>query len=78
MACGGCAKRNKTNINKDKLSENDLLFYKVFGNYKYLTDRQIKARLEIYKKRNCKGCPKFNECDIGIFLKCKDIKIRGG
>lgn len=44
------------------------------GGYKYLTDVQIKARLEVYKKRNCSGCEKRYECDYSMYVKCKNIK----
>lgn len=76
MACGGCSKKrdSRNDIKRQGLSEERILLNKVFGNYKYLTDRQIKARLDIYKKRNCKACDRQGECDIGSFFKCKGIK----
>jgi len=46
----------------------------VFGNYSYLTDRQLKARLENYKRNYCKDCAERYECDLTRFTICKDIK----
>jgi len=66
MTCGGCGKRRATreatkNGNMDE----------VMGGYKYLTDRQIKARLEIYKKRYCSNCSKRYECNYEMYVKFK-------
>lgn len=69
MACGACS-RNK---NKNKTSDG-LAYSIVFGNYGYLTDRQLKARLENYKRNYCKECDKRYECDLSIFVTCKNIK----
>lgn len=67
MACGGCAKRRaakdaarKANVEKD-----------LMGGYSNLTDRQIKARLEAYKRRYCKACEKRYECDYVSYVACK-------
>jgi len=69
MACGGCGKRRAARevANKDITKDN------IMGGYKYLTDRQIKARLEIYKKRYCSSpvCDKRYECDYELYTKCK-------
>ncbi len=66
MACGGCAKRSAAR--RADRSANP-----VMGGYKYLTDVQIKARLEAYKKRYCKECSKRYECDYSSYVKCKNI-----
>jgi len=65
MACGGCGRRRAAAA-AGKITEKDLM-----GGYKYLTDRQIKARLEIYKKRYCSGCDKRYECTYEMYVKCK-------
>ena len=66
MPCGGCSKRRAARAaNKTKNP--------VMGGYKYLTDVQIKARLEAYKKRYCKDCAKRYECDYSMYIKCKNI-----
>jgi len=41
------------------------------GGYKYLRPHQIKARLEIFKKNNCKDCKDRYVCDYSMYLKCK-------
>ena len=69
MACNSCGKKHNKKV---ELKNPEL--YKVFGNYKYLTDRQIKARLENYKNRYCKECESKEGCDITMFFKCKGIK----
>lgn len=67
MACGGCSKRRaardaarKSNVERD-----------LMGGYANLTDRQIKARLEAYKRRYCKECSKRYECDYVSYVACK-------
>lgn len=60
MGCSGCGKRHRKPNSTD-----------VMGGYKYLTDRQIKARLEVYKKKYCKSCDKRYKCDYQNYVKCK-------
>ena len=64
MACGGCQKRRAASSGPP--TANNLM-----GGYKYLTDRQLRARLEVYKKNNCKSCEKRYQCDYGSFVACK-------
>lgn len=64
MACKGCGARRAARskpITKDG----------IMGGYKYLTDRQIKARLEVYKKRYCSDCNKRYECNYELYVNCK-------
>jgi len=61
MACGGCGRRHAIKHNPDD----------IMGGYKYLNDRQIKARLENYKKKYCKDCAKRYECDYVMYVVCK-------
>ena len=67
MACRGCGKRKRVSPNAVKKNE-------VMGGYGYLTDRQIRARLEVYKKKYCKDCDKRYECDYKMYLNCKKNK----
>lgn len=70
MACGGCQKRRAAQQDaRMAVIKKDLM-----GGYSNLTDMQIKARLEIYKKRYCKECVKRYECDYPSYVKCKDIQ----
>ena len=64
MVCGGCAKRG---VVKEQKKED----YSVMGNYGDLPNRQIKARLEVYKKRYCKNCEKRYKCDFVMYSDCK-------
>ena len=42
------------------------------GGYKYLKPQQIKARLEVFKRKNCKdNCDKRYTCDYNMYLNCK-------
>ena len=43
----------------------------VMGGYKYLKPHQISARLEIFKKNNCKECGTRYQCDYNKYLGCK-------
>jgi len=65
MACGGCAKRRQA-VNRSIKNPEDLR-----GGYGYLTDRQLRARLEIYKRNNCKDCQDRYKCDYPKFVECK-------
>lgn len=69
MACGGCGKKRTLDSNTENLAAAI-----VFGNNIYLTDRQLKARLENYKRNYCKDCAERYECDLTRFVLCKDIK----
>lgn len=67
MACGGCAKRRAALTAAQKAAaEQDLM-----GGYANLTDRQIKARLEAYKRRYCRDCAKRYDCDYTMYVECK-------
>jgi len=46
----------------------------VMGGYKYLHAHQIKARLEVFKKNNCKACKIKDKCDYAMYLTCKGKK----
>jgi hypothetical protein len=46
----------------------------IMGGYKYLKPHQVKARLEVFKKNNCKDCADRYKCDYPMFLKCKGTK----
>ena len=68
MACGGCSRKRAVK-NAPPGSPESLM-----GGYKYLTARQLRARLEVYKKNNCKSCDKRYQCDYGMFVSCKNAK----
>ena len=65
MACSGCKKNRMARANK-MTKDGDLM-----GGYKYLSDRQIKSRLEAYKRRFCKSCNDRYNCNYGVYLKCE-------
>jgi hypothetical protein len=67
MACGGCRKKSKPAIRKSD--------YDFTGgvDIKSLNDRQIKARLEAFKRRFCNDCGRRYECDYSMYLKCNSL-----
>ena len=71
MACGGCkaraAARAATSIKKDG---------NLLGGYKYLTRRQINARLEAYKRRFCSDCGDRYSCNYETYLKCEKRLVK--
>ena len=70
MPCGGCSKRRAAKETARRVhEENDLL-----GGYANLTDRQIKARLENYKRKYCQDCDKRYQCDYISYVECKKNK----
>lgn len=73
MPCGGCAKRSAARtarkVAREASERSDL-----FGGYSSLNDKQIKARLELYKKRYCKACDKRYTCNYEMYLDCKKQK----
>ena len=64
MACSGCGKKRA--VAREAIEKDE-----VMGGYKYLNDRQIKARLEVYKRKYCTGCPRRYECDYAVYSECK-------
>lgn len=66
MACGGCNSKRKYTNKVNDVSKEDL-----FGKYKYLSNKQIEARLDSYKRKNCTDCDKRYECNYTSFLACK-------
>jgi len=70
MACGGCSKKRAAR----QVATKDVKKDDVMGGFGHLTDRQIKARLEVYKKRYCPTCDKRYECDYKMYVECKKNK----
>ena len=70
MPCGGCARRRKAvKAARQAKADGDLM-----GGYANLTDVQIRARLEAYKRRYCKDCSVRYECDYSRYLECRKSK----
>ena len=61
MGCG-CGK-NKRKLVRDPGD--------VMGGYKYLKPKQVQARLEIFKRNNCKDCKDRYKCDYSRYVLCK-------
>jgi len=70
---GGCRELMGCNCGKNKRKyvrdPGDVL-----GNYKYLKPHQVTARLEVFKKNNCKECTDRYKCDYSLYLTCKGKK----
>lgn len=67
MACSGCGKKRAARAARNIVKNGD----EVMGGYKYLNDRQIKARLEVYKKKYCSNCESRYECTYETYKGCK-------
>lgn len=67
MACGGCSKRRESrSVENRSKDDQDLM-----GGYTNLTDKQIKARLETYKRRYCTTCDKRYDCNYATYTECR-------
>lgn len=66
MACGSCAKRRKKKVTD--------VSRELFGEYKYLSNKQIEARLSSFKRKYCKECDDKYTCNYAMYLKCKGGK----
>lgn len=58
MAC--CGKKRVTNATP----------FSVMGGYKYLSDAQIKSRLEVFKRMYCKSCGERYNCNFNTYQTC--------
>jgi len=67
MPCGGCGRRSEARREAMRSRDESALN----GGYANLTARQIKARLEVYKRRYCSKCEKRYDCNYNNYLKCK-------
>jgi len=67
MACGGCRKSKSSTVRKSD--------YDFSGgvDIKSLNDRQIRARLEAFKRRFCNDCKNRYECDYSMYVKCNSL-----
>ena len=73
MACGSCGKRRSTNVNVTSPEKYDM----TGGlDVKTLNNRQLSARLEVFKRRFCKDCTIRYECTYVIYLDCRGLKKR--
>jgi hypothetical protein len=68
MACSGCGKKRAVRARAAAAAK---IKNEVMGGYKYLNDKQIKARLEVYKKKYCSDCESRYECTYEIYSGCK-------
>ena len=65
MACGSCSNKSKYAHRVTDYSK------ELFGEYKYLSNSQIEARLAAYKRRYCTECEKRYVCNYALYLECK-------
>jgi hypothetical protein len=61
------AKAARAAANGDPVAE-------IMGGYKYLSPKQVRARIEVYKRRNCQKCDNRYKCDYDMFVSCKGTK----
>jgi len=74
MACGGCAKRRAVRTAARSAAHQTKNDYDLMGGYANLNDKQIKARLEVYKKRFCPQCSERYTCDFVRYMECRKLK----
>jgi len=74
MACGSCSKRRPSPNTRAVTPE----AYDLAGgmDVRSLNNRQIKARLEVFKRRFCKTCTARYSCNYTIYLECKGLNPR--
>lgn len=70
MACNSCRKKRES-VNNAKSAKN----YDIMGGYGNLSERQIKARLENFKKSFCTACGSRYVCDYKLYLGC-EIRLK--
>lgn len=70
MACGSCSGKRRTPPNINTANPED---YDLAGgmDIRSLTDRQIQARLEVFKRKFCKTCKIRYSCNYSNYLECK-------
>lgn len=70
MPCGGCSSKRRA---RQEAAQSYV--YDVMGGKKYLPERQLKARLETYKRIHCKNCDNRYKCDFGMYSAC-EVRIK--
>jgi transcriptional regulator NrdR family protein len=72
MACGGCSKK-RNNVNQGVTSPDK---YNLTGgvDIRSLNDRQIQARLEVFKRKFCKSCSQRYTCNYESYLSCLGLQ----
>jgi len=69
MACGSCGKnRRYRNTQNTKLEDYDLTGGVAISS---LNNRQIEARLEVFKRKFCNKCKIRYNCNYANYLNCK-------
>ena len=69
MPCGGCSKRRAARASARSLKSGG----DITAGLANLTDKQIKARLEVYKKRFCPNCKERYTCDFVRYTDCRKL-----
>lgn len=68
MACGACSKKSSTRSSEP--------VYDLTGgvNINSLNTQQVRARLEVFKRKFCRDCNSRYDCDYSRYLICKITK----
>lgn len=68
MACGSCSKRQSSRVVEP--------VYDLTGGLDIhsLNTQQVRARLEVFKRKFCRDCSSRYECDYSRYLVCKSLK----
>lgn len=71
MSCGSCGKNNLyRNTQNAKLEDYDLTGGVAISS---LNNRQIEARLEVFKRKFCNKCKIRYDCNYVNYLNCKGL-----
>ena len=75
MVCGACSKKRRIPPNTRALVPED---YDLTGgvDVRSLNNRQIQARLEVFKRKFCKTCTFRYDCTYTTYLECKGTNPR--
>lgn len=63
MACGACNKNNNKQATGDER-------FNLMHEYQYLTQQQLQARLETFKRRYCSDCSTRYDCTYSVYAAC--------
>jgi len=66
--CGKSRRRPKQSTNQRQRPD-------VMGGYKYLQPHQVRARLEVFKRRYCTDCERRYSCTYKTYQECQKLKL---
>jgi len=75
MGCNcGARRKQRANMAAVRSAANGDPVAEIMGGYKYLSPKQVRVRIEVYKRKNCQSCDNRYKCDYDMFVACKGSK----